>query len=131
MIGVEGSVTGDTGSATGVDAGGNSYNASFGRTFDATGRVGYVVNPTGLFYGRAGWTNAQFNLTDPVQTASNTRDGYLLGVGYERTLARHLSARLEYDYSHFSDRPPRLCDGYRRGGTPSPRDNRARRSPWA
>lgn len=102
VFGVEGSITGDTGSATISDGEGDSASASFGRTFNVTGRVGYLINPRGLFYARGGWTNAQFDLSALGQSGSFTRSGYLVGAGYEYALSRHVSARLEYGYSHFS-----------------------------
>ncbi len=102
VVGVEGAVTGKTGHDNLVDGFGNVTGERYGRTVDATARLGYVFPQTGgLGYVRGGYSNTRILLTDPVTRNGYNRDGYVVGVGYEQAVARHVSARLEYDYSDF------------------------------
>lgn len=102
VLGAEVAVTGRTSDDGIVDASGNVYDLRLGRTVDATGRAGYVVSATGgLAYVRGGYANARFLLNDAVARNAFNRDGYTVGVGYEQPIARHVSARLEYDYSDY------------------------------
>lgn len=101
VVGAEGSVTGVTGSHVFGDAAGNAYSLAVGRTLTASARAGFLVLPQGLAYVRVGYTNARFNLSDPVGQNSKDRSGVLFGVGYEHAIAGPVSARVEYDYSHF------------------------------
>ncbi len=81
---------------------GDATLARFGRTVNATGRLGFVFPSTGgLGYIRGGYSNARILLTDPVARTGYNRDGYTVGAGYEQPIARHVSARLEYDYSDY------------------------------
>ncbi len=101
VLGVEGSITGVTSAAQFGDAAGNAYSWSVGRTLTASARAGYRVLPKGLLYLRAGYTNASFTIDDPVASEHQNRDGVLFGIGYEHAIAGPVSARIEYDYSHF------------------------------
>jgi len=110
VAGLEASATGRTGADNYVDGFGNSYRLKSGRTLGASARLGYLVSPGGLVYGRAGYANARFNLDTAGGRISEDRDGYVLGVGYEQVVARNVSARVEYDYSRFgSDDLPGLA----------------------
>lgn len=104
VLGVEASATGRTGSRYLGDGFGNTYRLSEGRTLDATARLGYLTGNAGLLYARGGYSNARFDLRDPVAQSAQDRDGYIVGVGYEQMLARRVSARVEYDYSDFGRR---------------------------
>jgi len=77
------------------------------RSFDFTTRAGYLVTPKTLLYGRAGYTNDRVNTTivSPTLTgsASEDRDGWLVGGGVERMVTDHVSARLEYRYADLSN----------------------------
>ncbi len=104
VIGVEGSASGVTGANYGSYSDGNPLVFSVGRTFDATGRVGFLVDPQGLLYAKGGWTNTEFHFDNNDGRFVSRRDGYIVGAGYEHMIGRHLSAGLEYDYSHFGNR---------------------------
>ena len=102
VLGAEVAVTGRTGSDYLVDSVGNATNERFGRTVDATGRLGLVFGQTGgLGYVRGGYTNTRLLLTDGIARNGYNRDGYTVGVGYEQPIARRVSARLEYNYSDY------------------------------
>jgi len=77
------------------------------RSFDLTARAGYLVTPATLVYGRAGYTNdrVRTTLVSPTGTisASDNRDGWLIGGGVERKLTDHVSARMEYRYADLSE----------------------------
>ena len=92
-----------TGANYGYDANGAPLVFSVGQTLDATGRVGFLVNPRGLLYAKGGYTNAEFHFDDPSRRFITHRGGYIVGGGYEHMIARHVSAALEYDYSRFND----------------------------
>lgn len=100
VLGVEAALTGRTGRGTFSD-GTSNYTLTQGRTIDATARLGYLVDPQGLLYARAGYTNARFNLDDGFTKDGENRGGFKIGAGYERMFATNVSARLEYNYSGF------------------------------
>jgi len=77
------------------------------RSFDLTARTGYLVLPQTLFYARAGYTDdrVQTTLTSSSGTvsASENRDGWLVGGGIERAITSNVSARVEYRYGDLSE----------------------------
>lgn len=95
VLGLETSITGRTGR---TDFG--TFDLEAGRTINVTARAGWLISPDGLLYARGGWSNARFSITNPTG-ASENRDGYTVGVGYEHMLARNVSARVEYGYSDY------------------------------
>jgi len=97
VLGVEGSVTGRTGTNRFP-----TFDLEAGRTINATARAGWLITPEGLLYARGGYSNARFNIRNP-SGASETRDGYLVGAGYEHMLAKNVSARVEYNYSDYGN----------------------------
>ncbi len=73
------------------------------RSFDLTARAGYLVTPETLIYGRGGYANERLNVTTESYSASEDRNGWLIGGGLERKVTDKISARLEYRYSDLSD----------------------------
>ena len=79
------------------------------RMFSVLGRVGYIVNPSTLFYGLVGWTNANFELdwktTDPTASpggaVGSDHNGLSLGVGLQTFVAENTSIRAEYRFTEF------------------------------
>jgi outer membrane immunogenic protein len=78
---------------------------------DVSSRLGYTQNDW-MVFGKAGWAWARFN-TDAASftglgaptstsTATDTRNGWLVGAGLEWAFASHWSAKLEYDYVKFN-----------------------------
>lgn len=112
VLGAEVSATGRTGSSYFGDNVGNAFRLKQGRTFNATARLGYLVSPTGLVYARGGYSNAQFKVDDFVGDRDHTnKGGYTVGAGYEQAITQQVSARVEYNYSHFGrDRFNSLSD---------------------
>jgi len=114
VAGVEVAASGRTGSTdldNGDFEGAGRTRLSTGRTFDVTGRLGYLVGPSSLVYARGGYSNTQFRLSDGVDRVTEDRDGYTVGVGYEQYLSRRVSARVEYNYGNYGkDNLPFLAD---------------------
>ncbi|GFM29408.1 outer membrane protein [Novosphingobium sp. PY1] len=76
-------------------------------SFDLTARTGYLVTPQTLLYVRGGYANARIKTAiagsaGPLTDTGN-QDGWTVGGGVERQLIDHVSARLEYRYSDFSE----------------------------
>jgi outer membrane immunogenic protein len=107
VVGVEGGLDFASDDEVAGMAGGVSYTIDPKRTFDLTGRAGYLVNPETLVYARGGYTNGRIetSVEDLAGTfsATDNRDGWLLGAGIERQLMSNASARLEYRYSDLSE----------------------------
>lgn len=87
--------------------GGNRVSIDPKRSFNVSGRAGYLVTPLTLVYARGGYTNDRINttLTTAASTriASEDREGWLVGGGVERMITDHVSARVEYRYADLSD----------------------------
>lgn len=71
------------------------------------GRLGYVVNPKVLVYGKFGYSNGRFSTRLEGVSTGNVdraidRDGYRLGVGAEYAITRAVYLSGEYRYSHYS-----------------------------
>ena len=97
VVGIETSLTGRSGTNEFP-----TFDLEAGRTINVTGRAGFLVSPDGLLYARGGYSNARFNIVNPVGPAE-TRDGWTVGAGYEHVLGRNISARLEYNYADYGD----------------------------
>jgi outer membrane immunogenic protein len=83
-------------------------------------RIGYLVTPQLLAYGRVGWAWQNFDVTyhcgsgagfcgaapatAPFSvTESHTADGFLLGAGIEWQIVKGVSARAEYRHAFLND----------------------------
>jgi outer membrane immunogenic protein len=77
------------------------------RSLDFTARAGYLVTDNTLLYARGGYTNARVRTSiedaGGFRSASDNRDGWLVGGGIERAISDNVSARLEYRYSDLSE----------------------------
>ena len=77
------------------------------RSVDLTARAGYLVTPQTLVYARAGYSNDRIRTTlapgNSTVSASEDRDGWLVGGGVERAITDKISARVEYRYSDLSN----------------------------
>ena len=83
----------------------------------ATGRVGYAMTPSSLFYARGGvaWINNRYqdigvagsfvcgggNCNTVTSSPTSTRLGWTVGLGFEYMLGPNWSVFLEYDYLDF------------------------------
>lgn len=97
VLGVEASLTGRTGSNRFP-----TFDLEAGRTINVTARAGWLVTPEGLLYARGGYSNARFSITNPTG-ASENRDGYTVGAGFEKMLSNNVSARVEYNYGDYGN----------------------------
>ena len=81
----------------------------------ASGRVGGVVNERLLAYVKGGgaWEHAKYSLSDPTGAAfpagssfssTDTRLGWLLGMGAEYAFTDHWSGFIEYNFMDFGSR---------------------------
>ena len=82
-------------------------NVETGRDIYVGARVGFVANEDLLIYGKAGYTNARYNVKasfdgDDYNAGVDT-DGYRLGAGVEYALSGNTFAKVEYRYSNYSD----------------------------
>ncbi|OYU16255.1 MAG: hypothetical protein CFE37_00795 [Alphaproteobacteria bacterium PA4] len=108
VLGAEVALTGRTGTAPLANGGGLELKQ--GRTIAATARLGFLLGPDSLIYGRGGYANARYTLRDANTNISENRDGYTVGIGYEQIVARNVSARVEYNYARFgNDNLPALA----------------------
>jgi outer membrane immunogenic protein len=90
-----------------VSDAGTSYSIDPKYSIDLTARAGFLLNPQTLVYARGGYTNARIRTTISdglgTESASSSQDGWLAGVGVERSISDIASARIEYRYSKLSE----------------------------
>jgi outer membrane immunogenic protein len=79
---------------------GYSTSLDQGDTWSVGARLGYLVNPSTLVYGTAGYTQTEFEV---FGHGSKTFDGYFVGAGIETFLRQNWTLKLEYRYSDFGD----------------------------
>lgn len=73
---------------------------------NATGRIGYLVRPDVLVYGRGGYANLEADVEQadaPGVTLNQNYDGWVAGGGVEYSFYKNLSARIEYRYQNLND----------------------------
>lgn len=97
VVGIETSLTGRTGTNRFP-----TFDLEPGRTINVTARAGVLVAPDALLYARGGYSNARFTITNPTG-ASENREGYIVGGGFEKMLSQNVSARVEYNYSDYGN----------------------------
>ena len=73
-------------------------------SFEATGRIGYLVSDNALLYVRGGYQNSRVEATlieagQPALRDKDNVDGWLAGGGLEYAFGNNLRTRLEYRYS--------------------------------
>lgn len=110
VVGVEGEITGSTGRVDNNPRNPSDFGygrVKAGRDLYAGARIGFVVAPTTMIYGKVGYTNARLDLTrndTRTETGANFNlDGYRLGAGVEQSLSPRTYAKLEYRYSNYGD----------------------------
>ena len=111
VFGVEGEIADSTVDecVQDVDVTGDELCVSAGRDLYAGGRVGAVVSPNVLVYGKAGYTNARVNADYDDGTADTAADfdegenldGVRVGGGVELALGPNSYAKTEYRYSNY------------------------------
>lgn len=112
VFGIEGEVTDsttNTRSYNEIDAG-DRFSVEAGRDLYVGGRLGYVISPQALVYGKAGYTNARVESRYQAATSSEDElvdkadlDGFRLGAGLEYNLSPSAFVKGEYRYSHYGE----------------------------
>jgi outer membrane immunogenic protein len=107
VVGVEGGVDFAKDDEVRSTAAGDTFTLDPKYSFDLTARAGYLVTPNTLVYARGGYTNARVKTTLDTAigtgSATDNRDGWLVGAGVERQFMKNASARMEYRYSDLSE----------------------------
>jgi len=110
VVGAEGEITGSTAKVDNDPVDPNQFGygrVKAGRDLYLGGRIGYLVSPTTMVYGKVGYTNARLDLTrnDTVTETGNhfNLDGYRVGAGIEKSLTPRTYAKVEYRYSNYGD----------------------------
>lgn len=100
VLGGELGITGRTGDLRANDE--SDTRLSFGRTINVSARAGYVITEQGMVYARGGYSNAEYTGREfDSESSSGTRDGFLVGGGFEWMFTDHISTRIEYNYSDY------------------------------
>jgi len=110
VVGAEGEITGSTSKVDNDPVDPNQFGygrVKAGRDLYIGGRIGYIVSPKTMVYGKVGYTNARLDLTrnDTVTETGNhfNLDGYRVGAGIEHELSPSTYAKIEYRYSNYGD----------------------------
>ena len=118
VVGAEGEITGSTGRVDNDPRDPSDFGygrVKAGRDLYAGARIGALLSPTTLVYGKVGYTNARLDLTrddTTTETGANFNlDGYRLGAGIEKQLNNRAYAKIEYRYSNYGDARLRYPDG--------------------
>ena len=86
---------------------GNTANSRTKWVNTLTGRVGYAVFPTSLFYVQGGgaWSRMDVDIINgagaQIGQFANNKGGYVVGAGWEYKFAPNWSAFVEYNYMNF------------------------------
>lgn len=110
VLGVEGEYT-DSTAKTKVDDGDfedfGLGRVKTGRDLYVGGRVGVLATPRTLVYGKAGYSNARFDVLasdgDTELDVDVDADGWRLGAGVEQAVASNSFVKIEYRYSKYGD----------------------------
>ncbi len=81
-----------------VSVGGIDTSLDHNYSWAVGARLGYLVSPSTLLYGTAGYTQAEFELDG---FGASTFGGYFVGAGIETFLRQNWTLKLEYRYSDF------------------------------
>jgi len=110
VVGAEGEISGSTSKVDNSPRDSSQFGygrVKAGRDLYLGGRIGYIVTPTTMVYGKVGYTNARLDLTrnDTVTETGQhfNLDGYRIGAGVEHELSPRTYAKIEYRYSNYSD----------------------------
>jgi outer membrane immunogenic protein len=71
------------------------------------GRLGYLQSST-LWYGTAGYTEADWHFRISTRSGNETLSGYFVGLGVEQAFSQNLSLKLEYRFSNYEAVPGAL-----------------------
>ena len=106
ILGLEGEVSDASTKACATD-GTDRQCFRAGRDLYAGARIGTPLTPNLLLYGKVGYTNARFKLTDddglggPIIRSSSNFDGVRVGAGLEYAITPQAFVKTEYRYSNY------------------------------
>jgi outer membrane immunogenic protein len=110
VLGIEGEASDSTADkcVTGFLVTGDRICSSAGRDLYVGGRVGGLVSPNTLIYGKAGYTNGRINTDYTTATGGpasfrsrDNLDGLRVGAGVEHAVGRNAFVKVEYRYSNY------------------------------
>lgn len=116
LYGIDGELTDSTTKVRSYNSvvAGDRFSVEAGRDLYVGGRLGYVISPQALIYGKAGYTNARIESRYQPTTTSESElvdktnlGGFRLGAGLEYKLTPSSFVTAEYRYSHYGE-----IDGY-------------------
>ena len=88
-----------------IDYGSYTGNIHTQRDIEVSARIGYKASPKAMFYAKGGYSNGGFAAESHGPgldySASDTTDGYRLGIGFERLVGKHGYAKTEYRYTRY------------------------------
>ncbi|WP_294330015.1 porin family protein [uncultured Sphingomonas sp.] len=96
VLGIEGEVTGSTAKKTFDD-----FSSSTGRDLYVGGRIGYIVAPATLLYGKVGYDNSRVVERSEEGRLAKNLDGLRLGAGVEHSFGKYYG-KLEYRYTNLT-----------------------------
>lgn len=76
---------------------------SFDNQWSIGTRLGLVRSCCTLWYATAGYTQADFRISEEGRSLEETMKGYFVGLGVEQALSKNVSLKLEYRYSDYDD----------------------------
>ena len=99
--------TGDQDSDETIDGINFTSRIGTGRDIYVGGRLGFLVSPTTMIYGKAGYTNTNLDVEvagdgEEFQFGGNI-DGWRLGAGIEQTFGTNAYGKIEYRYSNYNN----------------------------
>jgi outer membrane immunogenic protein len=97
VVGVDGEITGNT-----TDKTFDTAIIKGGRDLYAGVRIGFVVAPSTLVYGKVGYDNSRIIGRSGALRVTEDLDGVRVGGGVERTFG-HYFGKVEYRYTNASD----------------------------
>jgi outer membrane immunogenic protein len=109
VAGVEAELTDSTTRARSYNAlaAGDRFQVEAGRDIYVGGRLGYVISPQAMIYGKAGYTNARVEARydDPTLSIRDDADldGFRVGAGLEYNITPSAYVKGEYRYSHYGE----------------------------
>ncbi|MET0179266.1 MAG: outer membrane beta-barrel protein [Novosphingobium sp.] len=110
VLGVEGEYTDSTAKTTydnGDFEGFGFGSVKTGRDLYVGARAGVLATPKTLVYGKAGYTNARFDVLandGTTELSSNfDTDGWRVGAGVEQAIGSNTFAKVEYRYSNYNE----------------------------
>ncbi|TWB75364.1 outer membrane immunogenic protein [Nitrospirillum amazonense] len=114
-VGAEGEANFYTGDRTYSDALG-SYRVQPNYSAGVSARLGYVVQPDLLLFGRVGYQHTSIDTTNALTGGASRQyaqdyDGVKYGVGADYAIDEHLFTRIEYDYTDYSHSTRDLAGG--------------------